>query len=196
MSVQIKNDIQNLRDMQWIASVVDEDHDAFKKLYYAYNGSVVKFLTALLGSQQIAEDIAQDIFAYIWENRQKLTSVRHFKSYLFTIARNASFKFIRQDQRLCGLSDETDLAPGAESYASDEQLMAEETKLLISIAVSRMPKLRRTVFSLSRDEGLTHEQIAQKLGISKESVASHINTAKNEIRKLITVYLILLQLTH
>lgn len=172
---------------------MNDDHNAFRDLFYAYSRSVVNFLTVMTGSHDAAEDISQDIFAYIWENRHKLTTVRNFKSYLFTVARNASFKYLKQDKMLYDFSGEVN---EGETHASDEIMMAEETRLLVMIAVNRMPRLRQSVFKMSRYEGLPNDQIAKKLGISNESVASHINAAKNEIRKLITVYLMFFYLLH
>lgn len=194
--MQINNGNKNPKDEELMALLVMDDHNAFRDLFYAYYKPIVNFLTVITGSSEAAEDISQDIFAYIWENRHKLSAVRNFRSYLFTVARNAALKYIRQDQKLSNLLDDTYSGNDGESYASDEILVAEETRLLVMIAVDRMPKLRRKVFIMSRYEGLTNDQIAKALGISNESVASHINTAKNDIKKLITAYLFFFQLLH
>ena len=87
---------------------------------------------------------------------------------------------------VCEISDE---------YTPYDKLIAKDLQLLIDMVVNEMPPKRKMIYKLSRIEGLSNEQIAEKLGIQKKTVENHLNIALNELRDAlalsILVYLIL-----
>lgn len=73
-------------------------------------------------------------------------------------------------------------------YDSDDAMVAEETRLLIEIAISRMPKTRREVFRLSRIEGKTNDEIAAALNMNKDTVYNHISNALRDIKEILILF--------
>ena len=78
------------------------------------------------------------------------------------------------------------------SDTAEDNLFAKEISLLIEMVVSEMPKQRQLIYRLSKEQGLSNEEIASKLGISKRSVENQISMALKEIKRAISFYLIFL----
>lgn len=77
-----------------------------------------------------------------------------------------------------------------EADSSDEILFAKEIRLLIEMAVCRMPVQRRKIYQMSRDNGISNNEIAEELGISKKTVENQISLALQEIKRVISAFLI------
>jgi len=169
-------------------------HSAYREIYLTYKDSIRYFLQKLLGSADEAEDLTQTIFVNVWEKRDTLDPTKSIKSYLFSTARNSALNFFRH-QKVHHRFINNEMYQDELDYDSDEAMIAEETACLIEIAVSRMPKTRREVFTLSRVEGLSNDEIAQKLNMSKDTVYQHISQALRDIREVLALFYILFIIT-
>lgn len=166
-----------------IAALRDGDHDAFELLYVTFRKPLRGFLTKLSGSQETADEVIQEVFAQIWENRQRLDASRNIKSYIFTASKRTIMRHIFKSDKFDGLPDElTEQTPS--EVKTDEQIEARELQLLIEITVNNMPPLRRKVIEYSR-EGLSNKEIAEKLNISDENVRINLYRARKDIQELI-----------
>ena len=172
-----------------VQSIKEGDHDAFRELYFMYSDSMVFFLSKLLGSEDAAKDVVQDTFAMLWEKRDQIDPSKNIKGYLYIVAKHASFRFVKRNSIFKVLDLSLETAMGEMSNASDENVIARETELLVEIAVSRMPSLRRSIYSMSRKEGMSNEEIAKQLGVTRESVASHLYNALKDIRGVVGAFM-------
>lgn len=164
------------------------DYAAFDALYMRYAPHVEAFACCMLKNKSEAEDLAHDIFLKIWENRASLGAIKSFKSYLFKMTKNAIFDIyshksvrIRYEQRLTHL----------EEFVSEDvssKIASEDLLMLIELAVQQMPEQRQRVFRMSRCEGLSYQDIAQKTGTSVKTVEYHIHTALAELKKIIGIF--------
>lgn len=159
---------------------------AFKVVYMHYYKPLENFLYVLLRDRIEAEDMTQTVFAKIWEGRDKIDPSRNFKTYLYVIARNTVMNFFKHKKVVNQFHDHASFQNNYES-SQDEILFAKETELLIQLTVERMPKMRRYIYELSVNEGLSNDQIAEKLGINKANVANHLSHAKKVIREILAI---------
>lgn len=159
------------------------DHRAYDKIYLCYKEPVEQFLVKLLGSHDEASDVVQELFITLWERRENIDPHGNIKGYLFTIAKNAAFKRIAQKKLRCSQSDVADSLRHNDT-TPDSTIIARDTRLLIEIAVSNMPAARRQVFSLYLD-GLSYDEIAERLSIAKGNVQKHISRARIDLRELL-----------
>lgn len=166
------------------------DHMAYQDIYLTYKESIQYFLQRLLGSSDEAEELTQAIFVNVWEKRETVDPSRSIKSYLFSIARNSALDFFKH-QKVHDRYINNEMYNDGLDYDSDEQMVAYETECLIEIAVSRMPKVRRQVFEMSRYEGLSNDEIAARLNISRETVYSHISNALRDVKEVLAVFSLL-----
>lgn len=127
---------------------------------------------AWLRSAAEAEELTQDVFLRVWTNRGKLTELERFEDWLFIIARNATLSALRVKLNRPTFQAEQD----AEEHRLRPDLWTEgrERYEILLEGIRLLPVKRQEVFRLSRLEGLTHEQIAERLGIHKDTVAQYI----------------------
>jgi len=162
------------------------NHEAFRTVYIHYSGPLCRFLTALCRSRETAEEITQDVFLKLWEKRENINPEKNIRTYLYTMAKNAMMNHF-QHQSVEWRFLQSGAGLNESDPASDEILIAQETEILIELAVSRMPKKRREVFELSRKAGMTNEMIAKELNLSKETVAAHLSYARKDIKEVLAL---------
>ena len=141
----------------------------------------------MLKDHSEAEDITQDIFLKIWRNRTSIGAVDAFGPYLFRMARNAVYD--RFDNRSVreNYARRASLLP--EYELPDSAIDSRDLLLLIRMVVEKMPEQRRRIFRMSREEGLSNDQIAEQLSISRRTVENQISRALAELRKLVKLIL-------
>jgi RNA polymerase sigma-70 factor (ECF subfamily) len=173
-----------------LVALRDGDHEAYRMIYLQFAGSLVDFVEKLVKQRDVAEDITQEIMIDVWEKRSRINIHTSVKGYLFTIARHAVYNYFRSRHAIDPIEDYERVATPEGSRGSDEQLIARETDMFIQLIVHKMPRQRRTIFEMSNNEGLTNEQIALKLDISKTAVEKQISYARREIRDMLVLLLV------
>ncbi len=162
------------------------DCHAFKTLFEWYQQAIFNFLYYKLGNIQAAEDVLQEVFVKVWENRVQLKEFCSIKSYLFTIANNLALNFIRHHKVVLKYQmEQNNKSPEEESpYTAFE---IKELRENLMQAVTNLPDHQRIVFMLSRFEELSHKEISERLNISVKTVESHIGKALKLLRKSLLV---------
>ncbi len=186
------NDVAKDNPQALISAIRDGDGNAFNAFYIGYGDSLIHVLTKILGNVEDAEEVMQDAFLSLWENREKLDENRSLKGYVGTTARNLAVNMIRSRYKHVESSADIQLYYNEFADDADSTFISRETEILIAHAVRRMPAQRRRVFEMSREEGLTHNEIAERLNISRNTVITHLNRAKEEIRSALISALLLI----
>lgn len=172
-----------------IAAIRSGDAEAFSNFYCGYVDSLVGFLTKIIRNEEDAKEITQDTFALLWENREKLDPHTSLKGFVGGIARNLALRMLRD--RCKGIDVENmHLFQSEFADMADDNIISEEAAIILSSALRNMPAQRWRVFEMSREEGLTYNEIAAKLNISYNTVVKHIALAKEEIRPILSVILL------
>lgn len=166
------------------------DEKAFEKIYLNYYKKTLYFITGLVKSEDDAKELTQEVFIKLWANRETLDPERSVHSYMYTIARNAAFNFLKHKLVEINYMNEY-AAQNIETETSDEILFAKEMALLIEMSVGKMPAQRRKIYQMSRNEGLNNEEIATRLQISKKTVENQLSLALRELKRVIAGMIIL-----
>lgn len=168
-----------------LAKLAEGDERAFGKIYYHYSPRLFPFVDKMVRNRRLTEEIIQEVFIQLWAKKSLLADISHPSSYLFNIAANKTLDFqrkITRDKRLL----ETAMATAQGSHnETEERLIFNETAAIAREAIAALPAQRRLIYELSRNEGLSHKQIAIKLGISKSTVANQMVSALKQIRRFI-----------
>ena len=154
---------------------------AFRKLFEYYYPRVLTFLESFISNREDARDTGQNVFAKIWVMRETLTEIRSFGAYLYRLSRNAAVDYCRSKRIRIPITDNYE---DVRDTSPDEEYFARERSLQYRNCLENMPERRREVFNMSRDEGLSNEEISRRLGISKKTVENHLNAALRELRKI------------
>lgn len=169
-----------------ILRLIEGDEDAFCELYATYKNRLIYFAMRFLKSREYAEDVFQDAFTVVWQSRRFINPDASFSFYLYTIMRNRILNQLRNAANEEKLKES--ILSQALDYTEDtkREVMLNDLKSLISHALQQLTPRQREIFEMSREAQLSHKEIADKLGISVNTVQEHISTSL----KLIRTYLI------
>ena len=173
-------------DSLCLRELSEGSYEAFDTLYMRYSPIVEQFALSLLKRKEEADDITQNIFLKIWENRSSMSGVHSFRAYLFKMVRNAVYDTFSRRKPTSGLQDSMKLGDILRSEDMEEKISAKDLNMLMDMAVENMPEQRRRVFRMSRRDGLSHKEISMQLGISTKTVEYHMSKALAELRKIIS----------
>ena len=178
-----------LTDKELVSLIIkNEDEVAFCELYVRYRKRLFLFCIALVKITETAEDIVQDVFTTVWAGRRSLDPNLSFSSYMYTITRNHALNFLREARQTENLKKQLHDSAICIEETTDTNLMDNEYALLLEKAVSELPPLRQNIFRLSREEQLSHKEIAQHLNISVYSVQENISIALKHIKNFLNRY--------
>ena len=169
---------------QVIRQVSAGDRSAFRILFNAYYSRVYRFAERILKDSLYADEVAQAVFVGLWRKREMLDPDRNFENYLYVLSRHAVTDFMRLNRRARlaeGLESVTDTGLSGDSTDAVAEYHLIQSQ--IDKIVEGMPEQRRKVYCMSRNEGLSNDEIAERLQISKRTVERHLNLALNTLRK-------------
>jgi len=172
--------LSNLNEL--LSLVADGDEKAFGTLFHHYRPGIYSYSFHLLGNSGLADELIQEVFLKVWLNREKLRDIVKFDAWLFIIARNQVFDSLKQ------LAKETTARRQMASFLVtngnivEDQLLSKENEERLHHALDRLSPQQKLVFTLSRHQGLKHEEIAHRLNISRNTVKTHLVHALRTLR--------------
>jgi RNA polymerase sigma-70 factor (ECF subfamily) len=155
---------------------------AFRELYARHSKQVLAFAYHMTHSAIDAEDILQETFLRLWTGREQLPEISHVGNYIFTIARNKTLDHLRKVALQQRLIDQVWANISEISNDLELQLEARESKTLIQQALAQLSPQKQVIFQLSRQQGLSHEEISQQLHLSKSRVKNLLVETLKHIR--------------
>ncbi len=163
---------------------------AYTRIFLKYYDKIKRFTRTLAKSETAAEEITQEIFKELWEKREKVDPSKNFNGYIYRIARNAVIDHIRSETARNNYTNEySTLSDHVEYVNSEDIAVAEEVKILIQIAISGMPEHRRRIYEMKHNEGLSNEEIADRLCLQKTTVAKELSYGRADIRNVLGAFL-------
>jgi len=164
------------------------DEFYFKQVFDQYHQKLYFFIFYKTKSEYIAEEVAQMAFTKLWQCRQTLQEEYTISTQLFRIATTVLIDFLRKYNNKNAVTarlDSLDIDEGVDS--TNEKMQGVELQKKISEAVKELPPVRKQVFEMSREQGMSHREIAASLSVSSRTVETHIYKALKQIRKHISV---------
>lgn len=177
-----------INEREIVLRLIDGDEDAFCELYATYKNRLLYFAMRFVKSRDFAEDIFQDAFTVIWQGRRFINPNASFSSYLYTIMHNRILNQIRDMEKEDTLKES--ILSQAIDYSDDTKnnILSGDLKNIIQKAFESLTPRQQEIFRMSREELLSHKEIADKLGISIHTVQEHISLALHTIRTYLTKY--------
>ncbi|MGS2764509.1 RNA polymerase sigma factor [Sinomicrobium sp. M5D2P9] len=187
--------MDNTPDSVLIELLSQDNEKAFTVLYYRYAGRIKGFLYRLRLNTH-TDDVIQETFVTIWRKRRDMDASGAIEAYIFTIARNLALKSLKKELQYT-ISDLP--AMDIPDLADAESTMTKEAfHMALEASIEKLPERPREILILKRIKGLSTEEIARELGISKSTVENHMNralsTLKEELSGFSTISLLLLEI--
>lgn len=173
-------------DAQLLRLLRDDDATAFRIIYENYQGKVFLFALRLTKSKTDAEEIVQEVFVKIWEKRSGIEAERNFNAYILTITRNLILDRLKKANRDKAIQQRIYQNIQALQSVGINELIEKELHRLYEQAIDRLSSRKKEIYLLSREEELSYEEIAQKLGISINTVRNQISDALHSIREYLS----------
>jgi RNA polymerase sigma factor (sigma-70 family) len=173
-------------DEQLLHLLKDGDEAAFTELFGRYRNKLYYYLIKHTKSSEIAEEIVTDIFMKLWEGRELAGQISGAGAFFHKVGYYKAMDFLRITARHARLTQAYIVrVPEEPEKPADELMIDTEMKVLLYKAISQLPPQRRLIYRLSREEGLTHEQIAEALHLSRSTVNNALTTATRSITQFL-----------
>ena len=175
-------------EKELIKKLIDSDEEAFCDLYALYKNRLMYFAMKFLKSKEFAEDVFQDAFASVWQNRRFLNPESPFSAYIYTIVRNRILNLLSTFENEKKLK-ESILSSAIEiDNETSQSILDADLSAIIEKAIENLTPQQSKVFEMSRKRFMSHKEIAAELGISVYTVQQHISTSLRLIRTYLTKY--------
>ncbi|MDD2246849.1 MAG: RNA polymerase sigma-70 factor [Proteiniphilum sp.] len=181
-------DTQDIHEKALVLRLVNNDEEAFSELYASYKDRLIYFAMRFIKSREFAEDIFHDVFSVIWQSRHFINPEYSFSSYVYTMVKNRVLNMLR------GIESEKRVMQAILSQAIDynddtsRNVLYNELNEIIEKAINRLTPRQKEIFRMSREEHMSHREIAQKLNLSIYTVQEHTTQALKSIRGFLAKY--------
>lgn len=169
-------------DKKYVETLKNGDYDSFDVLFRKYAERIYAFTLGITRQSFIAEEITQIVFLRIWEKRDKINEYYSFKSFLFSIAYHEIISWLRKEK-----SDKRKIS----GYVTDKDYLSQETEISIEFKnleefvneiIAKFPDKRRQIYKMSREQGYSNKEIADKLDISVKTVENQMTSALKTLK--------------
>lgn len=166
-----------------IKSIRSGDINLFQKLFDLYHKKIYNVSRNMGMSREDSEGIVQEVFLNIWKNRTTLDETLSINALLITITKRLVFKKIRRRAYNIIHRDYVKNTKSNRSNVTEDEVIYKDIKRFAEEGINRLSPIRKQVFIMSRQKGLSNDEIAKKLDVSKRTVENHIYRAIISIRK-------------
>ena len=175
----------NIDDNLLVTRIRQDDKDAFKSLYKRYSKKIYFFSLKHLGNNVEAEELVQSVFINVWENRTSLDASNSVKSYIYKSAVNYIYNYLKKKAIHARFIESQMQKDENHSNLTYEQVYSHDLEKSINSIVETLPFQQKKIFQFSRNDGLTHIEIARKLNLSVRTVENQIYRALKTIRTIL-----------
>jgi len=160
----------------------DGDESAFNEVYTQFSPDIYNVAFHYLQDAAQSEEILQETFISLWLNKERIDVSGDLWVYLFVIAKRKSLDILRNIKKSKVLLERLSDAADVLRNSTEEKVLAKEFQRLVDIVVNSLPEQQQKIFRLSRQEGLSHNEIANILNISSNTVKNHMVQANKTLK--------------
>lgn len=173
------------RDIALWHRVQESDIPAYTELYERYRGVLYVHALRMLKEEDEAHDVVQDLFIHLWEKREELEIRSSFSSYIYTSIRNRILDVMAKQKHRWKYINSLQSHLDEGIFETEERVHEQELARIIEREVAHLPQKMREIFHMSREENLSHKEIALALNLSDKTVKKQVSNALTILRKKI-----------
>lgn len=170
-------------EKELLARLRQDDRAAFDQIYQYYSLRIYSNILRMVKDADDAQELLQDLFLKVWEKRHSIDPNLSFKSYLFRIARNLVYNFIRDASIERKVQDYLAKVGTELHNAVEDTIVFKEQQQILEQAINNLPPQRRRVYQLCKIEGHSYQEVSDLLGISTSTISDHIVKATRFIKE-------------
>jgi len=174
------------RDSEIVRRIRQGDIGQFESLFRSSYASLVRYAKTLIKDHDTAEEIVQDLFFRLWQDKEKLNIESSLNGYLFRSVHNKCLHYIEHIRVVERHAEEISYRQADSQESPSDILQYKELETRIARILERLPERCGQIFYMSRFEGLKYTEIAEKLSVSVKTVESNMGRALKEFRKELT----------
>lgn len=174
-----------IRDNEITGRIRNGDIKEFESLFRSSYASLVKYARTLIKDHDTSEEIVQDLFFRLWQNKEKLKIESSLNGYLFRSVHNSCLHYIEHMKVVERHEQEMSFVQNDESESPAEILQYKELQAKIARTIEKLPERCGQIFCMSRFDGLKYSEIAEKLAVSIKTVEANMGKALKEFRKVL-----------
>jgi RNA polymerase sigma-70 factor, ECF subfamily len=170
-------------DAELMREIREDNMFAFDALYRRYSKKLYKFAKSVLKSVEESENILQDVFLNLWENRHNVEKDSSVKYYIFTIAYNSAISIIRKKTRETRFIDYLKSLQELNQDPPNLEVEYNELTKKVNKIIDHLPQRQKEVYILHKLENLKYQEIAERLNISVNTIETHMSRALKTIQE-------------
>ena len=177
-SIEITNILDNLAR--------NSSQEALQELYLKYYKKIYRYIGFYVRKNDVIAELVSDVFFALWEQRIELTQIKNFDGYIYRIAKYKALNYLRKRNLNTVDIDSIpfDLFDGTISSPEDNIISIESVQD-INKAIEQLPPKCKLAFKLVREDGLSHKEAAEALGITVKTLSVHLTRAMHKIRECV-----------
>lgn len=163
-----------------IAGIGKDDYTSYNKLFVRYYSRLCYYVYRMLMDKEDAEDVVQELFLTLWNNRKKIEINENVSGYLYRMAKNMALNHIRSETNYRSVLENREEPL---SYYEENQLESEEFRISLNDCINHLPDRCKEVLLLHRVKGLKQKEIADQLSISVKTIKNQIHSSLQRLKK-------------
>jgi len=179
--------MKNTDELFLLQKLKEGDIHALEVIFNMHYSNLSRYLLLLFKNELLVDHIAQDIFIYIWENRESIEIKTSLESYLFSAGRYKALNQVRNNQLHDNILQKLTTSTH-DSQSTDTEFEIKELGDIIDKAIGSLPTRCQQIFRLSRDKEMTYLDIASFLNISINTVEGQMSVALKKLRSSLKPY--------
>jgi len=173
-----------------MAAIAAGNERAFTELYHSYSPNIFRVaMNYTRNNTGLSEELVQAIFIKVWEKRIKLEGVKKIEDFLFVLARNTIFDYLKKEARKNIRHNHLYAVQPESENNTDLMLLEKEYSRILQHAIDRLPPQQRKVYLLAKQDGLPHDEIARRLSLATSTVHTHVKLGTRSVQKYVDTHL-------
>jgi len=161
----------------------ENDKPAFELIFNKFSRKLYCFTLGYVHSQAEAEEIIQNVFVSLWENRDMLNEAFSLQNFLYKVTINHIYNYFKHQSVRRHYVENMILEGSDEDQEAEQSILANDLGEIVNKFIGDLPLRQQIIYRLSRMDGLCHAEIAQRMGISVRAVENHIYRTLKYIRE-------------
>jgi RNA polymerase sigma-70 factor (ECF subfamily) len=170
-----------------LVSLLKVGHEpALAELFRRFEGKLYTYSLKFTRQQELAEEILQDVFVSLWEYRAEIDTSLPLGALLYRMTRNKILNALRQETRLAEQRKTYSFSMEVSRDLTEERVVLNDYHRIMDKAIENLPKQRRSIFKMNHLDGMSYDEIAETLGISRNTVRNQMIKSMKYVRDFLS----------